>query len=426
MSATNGNDASGHFELIWATVAHTNNAYAVDFIPPLYQHIVSCGRDRVIRVWQLPREEQGATRLQKLYTSPRYDGAVWSVECSHSGHMLASCGADSCVTLWHLASAQQLNAMARDNEKHNREQNYCKNSDENDHLDESRTDIQDVEQFHKDYAHVGRAMTYHRRLDGPSNCVYQCRFSADDSLVACGSDDMSVRAWSVQSGQCVFNMEHAHSKYIHGIAWIDSRRIVSVSAGSEAIVHDIVAKRRLGALPPESLASINGIDTFGGAFAVAGATSGNMMCWELPSSAVLDALAGSDGDASERAIAETRVRWQAQSTVGKVWRCFFTRDGRHISASGVRAAVVLDAATGNIATRLDDPHFTSSMRCARFSPDGRLFATASEDKRICLFRAKPRFHTEMRTLKVMCIDAIERHRIEHSFMPEALFQVWYD
>jgi WD40 repeat protein len=82
-------------------------------------------------------------------------------------------------------------------------------------------------------------------LEGHSESVNSVMFSRDESRLASGSDDNTVRVWDVQTGQCQHTLK-GHSNRVSSVVFSrDGSRLASGSYDSTVRVWDIASAEEL-------------------------------------------------------------------------------------------------------------------------------------------------------------------------------------
>ncbi|KAJ3174674.1 hypothetical protein HK101_010869, partial [Irineochytrium annulatum] len=173
--------------------------FSVDFEPANDEdeggRLATCGGDHNVRLWRLQRitatdstnPYQRNARVEFLANLNRHSGGVNCVRWSPKGSILASCGDDGCIILWH--------------------QN--KNKDPIATIAPSAGGDEEYESV--------ESWGIHKMLRGTCD-VYDLAWSPDASFILAGFIDNSARIFTVAESRCVTVLSD-HQHFVQGVTW---------------------------------------------------------------------------------------------------------------------------------------------------------------------------------------------------------------
>ncbi|RYG93414.1 WD40 repeat domain-containing protein, partial [archaeon] len=214
-------------------------------------------------------------------------------------------------------------------------------------------------------------ITLQRTLHGHTSSINRIAWSPDGLLLASPSSDGTVRIWNTQTGECIRVLQMGGS--ITTITWSpDSKIAAFASKGTTIFLWE--AEKNPGIT---SFTTPYGGDVY-------------MLAWS-PNSDIL-ASASRDGSIrlwdkqQELSVQSTSQTMRAAAALCLDW----SPDGKYIVFGGFSGHITLLKASyypNYYTTTLQTHEHTKSVTCVAWSPDGRHFASASEDKRVLIWKA---------------------------------------
>jgi WD40 repeat protein len=311
-------EKKARFPVLLQTIkGHTSGIYYVVFAPD-GKHIATCGRDKIVRLW-----EHGSGK--QVHTYEGNTESVYSVAFSPDGATLAAAGEDRKVRLYQTASGKLL------------------------HTCEGHT---------ADVYHVGFNPT-------------------GDLLVSTGSDH-TVRLWDPKTGKEIKHFE-GHTDRVLGLAFTpDGGRLVTscgtrnagADNGGEVKVWDLAGGREVFSLTEKGQGVLTVAISADGKRLAGACLDGKVRLWELATGKLVLELTGHSTEIADR-----------DKTVD-VYSVAFSPDGRFLaSCSGdwnsdrTGTVRLWDLATGKEAANLAG--FNAPIWRVAFSPDGKRLAASS-------------------------------------------------
>lgn len=353
--------ASG--ELRHTLRGHADSVNAVEFTPD-GQRLFTGGNDDTLRTWDVRLQERDAPVA-------RHKQAVTQVMWHEGAQRLATGGDDGVV---HVVDAQ------------------------------------------------GRPL---HAIEGPGR-VSSLAFSGDGQRLLVGRFDASGAAlWDLRSGQQLLALKglgHAH-EVLEGVDFSPDERIVVAFSGERVLRWDAVTGVRLpdlvdpdGAPSPTDAASSQkracGYSRATGLACMATARHGVSRLWNVTSGQVVGELAGhlesvmhtamsddgrwwaaANGEALDIWNLATRTRQVLIPEAGWTMALHFSADGQRVATTGGKAADAArswDARSGKLV--MQSGWHAGTIESARYSPDGRLFLTASADHTVKVWLASTGTH----------------------------------
>lgn len=197
------------------------------------------GSDCLVRLWATDEPHKQRAKLPQC-SEPRKN-AISSLLWSPTGDLLLA-AVDSKTVLWHTGSEEAAGRLLRESEPHTGSVTdmvwcspqvfaSCCASDRAIHVHQLDADLE---------AGDGPKRP-ERKLVAHTAGVTTLAFSKQQELLASGSHDMSVRLWSLASGEPVQLLE-GHSRAVRAIAWLPGTSLLA-SGSSDGVVRVWDAER---------------------------------------------------------------------------------------------------------------------------------------------------------------------------------------
>ncbi len=195
---------------------HTDQVFAVAFSPTASQ-LASGGRDKAIRLWD-PATGQTVRKLVG------HQGEVRSLSYSPDGARLASAGLDGAVFVWHLRADDQR-SKPHTVAQLDKGALAVAFSPDGALLAASSLGSNDVQVWET------RGWSARKRLIGHGSFVRSVKFSPDSTALLTGSNDKTVRLWSLATSKTEW-IGHGHSDGVINVAMNADGTLVA-SAGAD-------------------------------------------------------------------------------------------------------------------------------------------------------------------------------------------------
>lgn len=194
-------------------------------------------------------------------------------------------------------------------------------------------------------------------LEGDGEYVLTAAFSPDESIVATGSADGTVRLWDMSTGSKMTELV-GHDDWVREVAFSpDGKTLASASDDGKVILWDVARRTASRTLTGHTDWVFCIAFSPDGKTLASGARDGEVRLWDLSTGVAL---------------------WASHAQSADVNSIAFSPDGEHLaSASDDGSVRFLDPITG--AEVFSSTRSGVSANYASFSPDGRLFATAYAD-----------------------------------------------
>jgi WD40 repeat protein len=202
-----------------------------------------------------------------------------------------------------------------------------------------------------------------KKLTGHTEAVLAVRFAPDGSLVATGSRDGTVRLWEAKTGRQLHVLK-GHAGWVKSVSFRGDSKVLASAGDDEAVIlWDTATGRNL--LPLKGAGNLVAFPPSGSRVVAAG-RSGRVKLFDGDTGAML---------------------WETPALTELVSGLAFHPDGTRLAAVARSAAavVILDAATGQEASRADfrQPRQVSgaqTLTVAAYTPDGdRLLVGTGDD-----------------------------------------------
>jgi WD40 repeat protein len=354
-----------------------------------------------IKVWDVDSRKESFS-----LTGPT--AGAYSVAFSPNGKLLASAGPDFAVRLWDVASRNEIKEKAGQRpRRHASAVSRVAFSPDGAWLASASHD-RSVCLWN------GRTGEFWKELRSHSAPVWGVAFSPDSKCLATSGDDAAIDVWDVAQNQLQFTLR-GHKAGIASIAFSpDGKRLASVSDDQTARLWDVTS-RQAGQTLSEHRAPVWAVAFSPDGRRVASASDDfSIKVWDAATGKVLRTLRGPTGSAGvafspdgkhiAAAFDDGAVRvWNAETgreekTLWKhktsVWSVAFSPDSRRLASGGgggvdaqgkpLPAEVIIwDVDSGKDLRTLQG--HTDLVWKVAFSPDGRLLASASQDRSVKLW-----------------------------------------
>jgi len=301
-----------------------------------------------------------------LFTLTGHTDTVWRIAFSPDGSLLASGSADQTVKLWDVTSGKEVRTLRG----HTGSVNSVAFAPDGKVLASGSRDGT-VKLWDVATGEEVRTLTGHK--DGVSSVV----FSPDGKLLASGAWDNTVRLWDVASGKQV-NAFKDHTELVTSVAFSPDGRLLASASNDKTIgLRDLASGERLRPLTnSELLGSAPVYEILRLAFSPDGtllasrSMSGKVTLWSPENWQVVRMLWAPNSDGSSLA---------------------FSPDGRLLAGGGPYGWVTFwDVSSGEalhvlrLHTAIVNPNvgLPEDVNAVAFSPDGKLFASGSNDKTV--------------------------------------------
>lgn len=191
-------------------------------------------------------------------------------------------------------------------------------------------------------------------------------FSPDGKRLATASNDRTLRLWDAASGKQIEYLETAEGP-INDLEWTGDGKAI-FSAGGDALLSRWKLADYTETRPIEVIGgAVNAFDVSpDGKRVVTGDQIGRVWTWDLG--------------------ARARIQAYDRGGYSAIYDVAYSPDGGRIAIAGSdRLVRVIDVKSGQEVAKLSPSADAASNRAVRFSPDGKLLATAGDDHHIVLW-----------------------------------------
>jgi len=293
---------------------HHDTVSAINFSPTGRQ-IASGSMDSTIMIWNSSGEKNqsalSASKKSRAYRYEDHKDAVYDLEFSPNGQLLASCSRDRTIRLWVPNVKGECTAW----QAHTGAVRSVSFSPDG-HKLLSASDDKSLKFW------ATHKQKFIRSFRGHQNWVRSAKFSPDGAsdVIVSGSDDKTVKLWDQRQANCTHTF-YEHGGFVNQVAFHPSGTCIA-SAGSDAAV-------RIWDIRTHRLAqyySIHGTAVNSLAFHPNGQ-------WLMTS--------GSDGTCKLLDVLEGRTVFTLHGHSGPATACAFSRRGDRIASGSVDESVVI-------------------------------------------------------------------------------------
>jgi len=307
--------------------------------------LVSGGQDGRVRLWRLGIRQ--AQQVMRGHGKP-----VLGLAFSPDGMLLASGGHDAMVRLWSVESGEQQQVLRGSR------------------MSVNALTFSPDGRFLSSIGQDGELRLWQPAIGFKSRVLgshwaagNDVSYSPDGKLLATGGDDKRVRVWDAATG--VQRALLVHDAGVNALAFArDGTRMASVGRAGVAHIWDVARPQVLPSGPPlQHSASLMGVSfTADGQSLVTGGASGQILLWDLQHHT-------------------SRSLWSGRA---RSYRLAIDPSGRWVGVPWADSTGLLIPMHGGEPVRLTGHR--AEVNTLRFSADGKLAATASDDGTVRVWR----------------------------------------
>jgi len=411
--------------LIRTLTGHDQPVNAVAFSPD-GKRLASGSSDRTVRLWEVATGREIRTLVGHL-------GDVLSVTFSPDGKLLASAGNDSRVRLWDVVTGQQIRTL----DGHVLKTESLRVGSP---IFNPQTVLAEMENWRRRSYLLGVSLETAfvssvafspdglllasgsedrtirlwsvatgktlRTLNGHLAAINSVAFSPDGKTLASGSSDQTVRLWDAGTGQQIHSLT-GHSALVNSVAFSpDGKTLASGSLDRTVRLWDATTGRERGTLTGHVHGVLSVAFNPDGSMLSSASEGSVIRAWEVATghqtgafTGLADPMLSFSGRADGKAFAiggrDGSLRlWEIgrkeemrflKGHTGEVNAVAFSPDGTLIASAGSDQSVRLwDATTGRAIDTLTDP--PASFLSIAFSPDGQTIAGGARDGIVRVWR----------------------------------------
>ncbi|HEX2913802.1 MAG TPA: NB-ARC domain-containing protein [Chloroflexia bacterium] len=368
--------------------------------------LATCGNDHAVKIWEVSGED----KLNCLRVLQGHQEWVWAVTFSPDGQWLATCSSDRLIKIWQVESGECLQSW----QGHATSMRTLAFSPDGHYLASGGGDrvvklwdarlgkgLQTLE-GHNGYVQSvvfspdGRYLVsasedetlkvwalgpdgvdtrLHRTLSGHREWVWAVAFSPDGSLLASGSGDQTIKLWDIESGECLQSWQ-GHRGIVRALAF-NSEGSTLASAGGDRTLRlwDVANRQSYQTLQGYSSPVRTVAFSPDGQWLASSGSERAIRLWEL-------AKVREAGPQAEPAILNTARVLPGDHEL--IWSVAFSPDGKLLaSASDERTIKLWDTGSGECVRTLHG--HSEWVQAVAFSPDGRYLASGGGDRVVKLW-----------------------------------------
>ena len=393
---------------------HTGRILSVAFSQD-GQHIASASGDKTVKIW--------TSEGEYLRDLDDFTEKALSIAFSYDNKFIAS-GHENCIVkLWEVDTGRCIRTFPESdaiNSGHSKEVRSVAFSPDGNHIisgsedktlklwsvetGEYRATFPAFDQDNIENNDGSDSNDNMQRYDGGhSEGIRSVAFSPDNKIVASGSDDKTVKLWSIETGQCLDTLG-GHKNWVRSVAFSpDGKFIVSGSDGQTVKLWSVETHQCLQTFQAYRNAIWSVSFSPNGKHLVSGNEDKTVRLWDLETekyktleghgnwvrSVVFDSsgnriVSGSEDKTVKIWDSETGKEIRTfKKQEHRLWAVAFSPNGKFIASSGEGPAVNLYSASTDEC--IDLHGHTDGIWAIAFSSDGALIASGSDDKTVKLW-----------------------------------------